>query len=165
MNKTIFTLVIFLAGITVAAQPVRNIALGLRLGYTLSFLSPDYTDDQGSRHEYLSGGGFRLGGSLTFYPDKRLFGQVEVLLSSKSFGDKTTFTNGGLNPVYNVHLYYLEIPISLLFKLHAKKNFFFTGGGVAPAFRSRSAYRTSNGFDLGLNAAFTTFGLTLGYTF
>jgi hypothetical protein len=170
MNKPVFTLFFLLAGLTVAAQPKSNIALGLKLGFTLCSVSPDFTDMQGSRHEYVSGGGFRLGGSLTFNPDKRLFEQVEVLLSAKSFGDKTTFTNGGLYPVYNVNIYYLEIPLSLLYKLQAKKKFFYTGGGLVPAFRARSNYnRSASPMDLGLNAAFgfqnaDDFSLQLSFT-
>jgi hypothetical protein len=105
----------------------------------------------------LLGGGF-----VNFYLPKNFLLQPAVLFVRKGGRNYDALSVG-----------YLEIPITLLYKMGADKGGIFFGGGLSPAFRtspeSYGYYENFKKFDLGINVSAgymfpIGFSVNLGYS-
>lgn len=140
----------------------KNTGLGIKVGAGLSMPNIDYVNTvspTGQREKF----GLILGGFVNIAWKKNMIIQPGLQYVSK--GWREGYTNG-----YYESMNYFEIPINLLFKLKERKQYFYIGAGLSPAFSPTSANRTGiKSFDLGINALAgyvmpIGFSVNLGYT-
>ena len=135
---------------------------GIKIGAGLSKPNIDYVNTVSPTVEREKFG-IILGGFVNITGKKNMIIQPGVQYVRK--GWKEGYTNG-----YQESMNYFEIPINLLFKLKERKQHFYIGAGLSPAFSATSAYRTGiKSFDLGINALAgyvlpIGFSVNLGYT-
>ena len=153
--KSLFTLLFFACSVVACCQENKSsVNFGLKLGFAMSTLSPNYTEDNGYKHQFNMSGGIRAGGYLQISAGKKLLFQPELLLVVKGANESPDNSNGYSYPAngYPFRTSYIEIPLNLLVKLPTQSGFFTLGGGPAPAFAfSRYIYSGTAGFDMGLN--------------
>lgn len=154
MKKSVIAALFILTGSVMSAQKA-TIKPGIKIGYTLSDVTPDYIDSAGNSGKYGMAGSYRIGGFLVFPAGKDIMLQASVFLTGK----KSSYKYNNSLPLYGpssdyLRFSYIELPVSLLYKLKSGKGFFFGGGGLSPALRIwRHYYYSSEKFDLGLNLA------------
>lgn len=165
MKKTILILLFILAGAGLMAQKVK-ISPGIKLGYTLSDLTPDYTDSTGNTTSYSLAGSYRIGAFAVIPAGKDMMVQATIFLSRKRTSYKHTLTSPPYGPPSGfLPFSYIELPLSLLYKKPSGEGFFYGGGGISPAFRIwRDYYYNTEKFDLGLNLV-AGYQTQLGFSF
>ena len=153
--KSSLTFLLITFSLLASCQEKKNIVhLGVKLGFGMSTISPDYTETNGYTHEFKLTGGLRVGGYLQIMAGKKFIFQPEVLLVVKGASESPDYSNGSPYPVnsYPFRTTYIEFPFNLLLRLPGSTGFFLLGGGPAPAFAiNRYRYAGTPGFDMGLN--------------
>lgn len=171
--KSLFTILFFAcSGVACCQEKKSLVKFGLKFGYAQSTLSPDYTENNGYKHQFSMTGGIRAGGYLQISAGKKLLFQPELLLVVKGAQESPNYNNGYSYPTngYPFRTSYIEIPLNLLVKLPTQSGFFILGGGPAPAFAfNRYVYSGTARFDMGLNFLLgyqlpIGFSLNLNYT-
>lgn len=117
------------------AQKIR-VSPGLKVSYIISRVAPDYTDSSLTRYQFLTAGGYRIGGFVVLESDKKLMVQINLLFTYKRTS-ANIYTRGNQsqswkdNWIYN----YIEFPVLLLYKITIQKSRCYVGGGINPEFR------------------------------
>ncbi|MBL0271504.1 MAG: PorT family protein [Chitinophagaceae bacterium] len=153
--KSLLILLFFIHSLVACCQEKKSsVSFGLKLGYGMTTLGPNYTESNGYKHQFILTSGARVGGYLQIMSGKKFIFQPELLLVVKGAHESPDFSNGPPYPTYDYpfRTSYIEIPLNLLVKLPTPGGFFSLGGGPAPSFPIyRYIYSGTAGFEMGIN--------------
>jgi len=151
MKLLIFSFLTFYTSIVLAQEKTSKLTYGLKVGLTMSNLSPDYTDvSSGTKTDFRYKRGFTFGARVLVDAGKHFLLMPELSLVGKGSKKYVDYSSGYIphSPALSTSM---EATINLLAKFYSKQTKFMFGGG--PSFAvAMDQYREDVGdTDAGIN--------------